>query len=122
MGLDDLTPLEAVVLALAVYRATLLIVADKLTEPPREAIVDWLTRRAEARAARRGGIVVAGRPTESKLAYLFDCPWCASVYVAAGAVCAIGLWGYGWGLWALLGVLALSAVAGFLASFAAPDE
>lgn len=78
--------------ALAVHRLTRLVTTDTITEGPRDALVD------------RGG----------RLADLITCPWCVSVWAAAG--------------WAALStvapslarplgaVLAWSSVAGLLAA------
>lgn len=93
-----MTPLEAALGALAVYRATLLVVADKVTQRPR----GWL----RARFPRR-------------LGYLLICPWCASVWVAAAAA---GAWVLLPSRWWTAGaaVLAWSAAAGILASHWSP--
>lgn len=85
-------PLALLVAALAVYRLTRLVVADELTAPLRDRVVG------------RGG----------RLAYLVTCPWCISVWIAAGWVLLLVLLP----LVALVAgtVLALSAVAGLLSS------
>lgn len=90
---------------LATYRLTLLVTADELTKGPRE----WLVRRFEA--ARM-----------NKVAFLLECPWCASMWVAM-PVCASG-WRWGSSGWWFVPawVLAASAVTGVLATFAAPGE
>jgi hypothetical protein len=87
--------------ALAVHRLTRLAVADEITRPLRERITRWAEGTAERRAA-------------PSLGYFASCPWCVSIYVAAG--------------WAALTVtspplalaagvpLAWSSVAGLLAS------
>lgn len=64
-----MTWLEATVDALAVYRITRLVVADKVTEPVREKV--WESRDAE-----------------SGLGYFVTCPWCVSFWVGAGVVAA----------------------------------
>jgi len=88
--------------ALAVSRLTRLLVADELLAAPRARIVRWAEGTAERRA-------------HPQLGYLATCPWCVSVWVAAG--------------WALLvalapaaalvagAILAWSAAAGLLASW-----
>jgi hypothetical protein len=64
-------------LTLAVYRVTRLIVADGITDPWREWVED---RTGE----------------DSSWSYLAACPWCVSVYVGAAltaATCAAGAHG-----------------------------
>ena len=55
-------------IALATYRITRIVTADKVTERPRA----W----AEDRAAD-------GHP---KLTYFVTCPWCVSIYIASAVV------------------------------------
>lgn len=130
--------LEAVIVALAVYRLTLLVVADELTAPLR----DWLVRRLNERKHGPMPTMTPGGydgPTGDvaytmdreawrqraaidphRLAYLLTCPWCASPYVAAPIV-AWTLYGDPGRLsWAILTVAAASAGAGFLATKASP--
>lgn len=63
-----MTVLEFIVLVLAVHRVTHLVVEDQIPfiRKPRE----WIVRR---------------KP-DGSLAYLVNCFWCSSVWVAAGAV------------------------------------
>lgn len=91
---------------LACYRLTLLVTADELTAPPR----DWLVERLE-----RDG-------RDSKVAYLIQCPWCASVWI--GFAVAWTGWQYGDRAWWFIPAWALSAsaVTGFLATFAKPGD
>jgi hypothetical protein len=90
----NVDPTMLVVDALACYRATRLITRDSVPvfRVPRDAVV----RRWE------------GRP----VAELVTCPWCVSVWLAAGIVTARLLLPGPWTLLAL--VLAFSAVAGWL--------
>lgn len=62
--------LTFLIVGLAVYRVTRLIIADKITQPLRERTVDKL-------------------PEASKLRELFHCPFCISIYVA---FFAFGCW------------------------------
>lgn len=64
------------VYALAVARLCGLLQADKITEPARKAL---LRRLDEDRAVHRG------------IAYVMDCPWCMSIWVA-GATAALAWW------------------------------
>lgn len=57
-------PVSLAVGALAVHRLTRLVAVDEVTAPLRAS--------------------VSGRNPEGRLAYLLSCPWCVSVYVAAG--------------------------------------
>lgn len=132
-----MTSLSLVLGALATYRLVLLVIADALTEPPREAVI----KRAYAKQARRMGTtldelagpsavaqadnthdgwkkIVADDDHPPKLAYLITCPWCSGVYVA-GPVAAAALWApeASWFQFPAA-LLAFSAAAGFLANFA----
>ena len=105
-------PALIVVYALAVARVTRLIVADKLTEGPRERLADAAWRR---RYADFWTHAKADNAPEPLLAYLITCPWCASIYVAAVAAPLAYFWGTS--PWLLVPALALafSYVTGFLA-------
>ena len=106
--MTHLTPLVAVLLALAVYRATVLVTKDYICEPLRSWMRDdepddypsseW--DEWNARPPRRFG---------HHLAYLSSCPWCCSIWVAAVLVPPTAL--VSWWLWVDAG-LASSAVAG----------
>ena len=84
-----LTPLLALVVALAVYRGTVLITKDYITDRCRTLL----------RSLGQHG------------AYLSECPWCASMWVAAALVplTIYVSWGYVVDM-----VLASSAVAGII--------
>lgn len=66
--------LRVVLVCLATYRATRLLVADAF--PPIKAFRDWVERRAG---------------DESSWAYLVNCPWCVGVYVGAGVTALTAL-------------------------------
>lgn len=90
--------LDPLVDALACYRLTRLAGADVLTEDLRRAAVQWAYRRAgrELRVddatsettveAVKASSVNDGPPP--KLASLFTCRWCLSVYLGTGVVVA----------------------------------
>lgn len=59
--------LDSVTEVLAVARIVRLVQTDSITEKPRKASLDWLYAHKRY-----------------KLMELLDCPWCASVHVAAG--------------------------------------
>lgn len=84
-----LSPIVAVVLALAVYRATVLVTKDYICEPVRSLL---------RRFGRHGD-------------YLSSCPWCCSVWAAAVLVPLTAL--VSWWSWVDAG-LASSAVAGIV--------
>lgn len=87
-----LSPVQLTVGALAVHRLTRLLTEDEITRPLRA----W----AEARGGR--------------LAYLSACPWCVSLYVAAGWAVVVS---YAPGAAAVAGPpLAWSSTAGLLSS------
>lgn len=94
-GAGDVTPLVALVAALAVYRLTLLVTSDAVTEPLRERSSGWLGE-------------------------LLSCPWCSSMWLAPPVVASAVWWSTGRAWWIAMGSLAASAVAGFLAEFARP--
>lgn len=80
--------------ALAVFRLVRLVVADRILDRPRSLVTK--------RSLKRRGV----------WAYFVTCPWCVSIWLAAGVVCA-RLWA-DW-LWAPVAVgLALSASAAVL--------
>lgn len=90
--------------ALAVYRLAVLITKDSITAPLR----DWLI--AMPTTWRSPSERVSPRP---RLAEFITCPWCVSIWIAAGVIALTrvvpGVWQY-----AAI-ALACSAVAGFLA-------
>lgn len=86
----------------AVYRCTLLVVADEITRPPRE----WLLRRLGP---------------EHRISYLITCPWCASPWVAVPILETGHLWGDQWAWQFAAGVLTAAGIAAFAARYAAPD-
>lgn len=86
----------------AVYRITLLVIADEITRPPRE----WLLRRLGP---------------EHRISYLITCPWCASAEIAVAVVWSGMAWGNGWGWQLAAGALTASGVTGAVARYAAPD-
>jgi hypothetical protein len=57
--------------ALAVHRLTRLVIEDEVTSPVRARIRRWAEGTAE-------------REAHPAVSYLLTCPWCVSVYVAAG--------------------------------------
>jgi hypothetical protein len=78
--------------SLATFRLVILVTKDMVFERPRQII------------SRLG----------DKAAYFITCPWCTGMYLGA-AVIALSRW---WGFWPYVaGVLAFSAVAGFLAEY-----
>lgn len=89
----------------AVYRLTMLAVADELGEPAREDFIDWLDRN-----------------DHPKLATLLGCPWCASIWIGAPVAWSADVWGDE--RWWLIAALALtaSAATGIVATFAKPGE
>lgn len=92
MDLDTL-----VIAALAVARLTRLVTTDRITERPR----NWVLQRLKA---------------ESLTAYLIVCDWCASFYVGLGVAAVGGLAGLWTWAWTVPLGLAFSYVAGWLAS------
>lgn len=85
--------LLAVLVLVATWRLARLITADFITEPIRA----WAARRGE------------------KLGYLFECPWCLSIWLAPILVVPAVLWPDNRLVWAVMLILAASGVAGMLA-------
>lgn len=85
----------------AVWRLTLLIVADEITHP------------ARVRARKLW-------PSEG-FAYWLSCTWCVPPWIAPPIVASGLAWSDGWGWQLVTGSLAASAVVGFLSTFASPD-
>ena len=85
-----MTALLVAVAALATYRLTRLVTADKITEPLRE------------------------RVTSRWLGYLVQCDWCLSIWVAPWPALAVVLWPDNRVVMVALIALALSAVTGFV--------
>ena len=85
----QITPLLALITAVAVYRATVLILHDYITESLRRLL----------------------RGSGDHLTYLSECPWCASIWVGA-VIVPLTLWVSWWVVVDL--VLACSAVTGIL--------
>lgn len=79
---------------LAVHRLTRLIVEDEITSDLRNK---WYDKHD---------------PGTTKLGYLVSCPWCMSMYVAAGAVVARKVAPNLWG--PLASALAMSSVVGLM--------
>ena len=91
--MESIGILTILVLILAAYRLTRLVVSDKV---PFEGLRD--------------------RTVGTKLGYLLTCPFCTSVWVGFGLAIGQGLVGDS-GVWqAFIGAMALSAVVSLLAS------
>lgn len=109
------------VYGLAVARVTRLVVADVLTKPLRERIIDWSYMRAFPHfrdytvAERR---MYRGERDVPALAYLITCPWCSSIYIGLLAAPVIYFWGESPWLLVPALALALSHFTGVLAEIA----
>lgn len=64
-----MTVLVVILIVLATYRATRLLVVDEF--PPIAVTRDWITKKAGP---------------YSSIAYLVHCPWCTGMYVATALV------------------------------------
>jgi len=78
---------------LAVWRITRFVTMDFLAEPVRA----WAARRGE------------------KIGYLFECPWCLSIWIAPIVVVPVVIWPDNRAILAALLVLTASGAAGMLA-------
>lgn len=94
--------------ALAAYRLTRLLVDDAVAAPIRDALVG--RAHADGRDLSGHRPVVAARP---RMAEFLTCPWCVSIWMAAGVVAVQSLIGDVWFYAAC--VLAFSAVTGLIA-------
>lgn len=93
-AITNISLLELVILSLAVYRVTRLIVQDSILEPVRDRIF----RRFN--------------PQRSSLGYLLTCTWCMSLWVALPTVL---FYAYNPSITLLVGcIFALSAVASLI--------
>ena len=90
-----MTGVELTTDALATFRLTRLLLEDSIFDTPRR----WVRRQLM-------------RGQHAKLLELTGCPWCASVYIAAGVVAARRVAPRVWG--PISTGLALSAVAGLV--------
>ena len=95
--------LAALVAGLSNARVTRLVTTDEITRPLREGVL----RRLDAE-----------KPGHVRLAYLMECGWCTSVWVAALHVGAALLWLDQVWLWAALSVMALCQITGMLGDVA----
>lgn len=92
--------------ALAVYRLAILVAKDKITDRPRNILMNLGYSHAKPRRGIRG-------TTARWLFELVTCPWCVSLWFAAGAVALTRFYPDEWQYAAMW--LALSGVTGFLA-------
>lgn len=116
------------VYALAVARITRLIVADKVLERPRRAVIlsAWLRAYPWVRAEepddptqqRKNLAMVMANHADNPpmLAYLVVCPWCVSIWVGAVMAPLALAWGTRWWMLAPALALAFSHITGFLAT------
>lgn len=113
--------LHAVLVCLAVYRLTRLLVRDRITEKARLAVSRWACLRAnpwaqtpEDRRLLFNDIAANIRPLPL-LAYYVTCPWCVGMWVSA-LVIGVDALAYANPPYPVLLWLAASAVTGLLAA------
>lgn len=107
-----------VLLPLATHRITRFVTRDKfpLMHYPREAFVARWGVGTDVRDRELRRIGFTGRKTNvfmSSLAYLWECDWCTSVWVAAGL--SVLTWNYLETMTWVMAALAASDVTGLLA-------
>jgi hypothetical protein len=95
-------PVLLVIFALAVARVTGLIVADAITEPAR----DWVLDKLDDRPATLG----------NALATLITCPWCTGMWVSLVAAPLVWFWGESPVMLVPAIALAFSQVAGMISN------
>ena len=126
--LAELSLWQSVVTALAVYRLTILVTADKLTARWREAVVLRLQERRHgprppaSDSLDRMGWQSAVATDPHPLAYLVQCPWCVSVWIGAALTGGTILWGHSTAWLAVMLTLAFAAVAAILAVRYSPED
>lgn len=106
-----------VVLTLAVYRLTVLVVDDRVMRPIIDPIQEWSERRwldSHPDGDRNSD------QWQSPLAFFFSCSWCTSAWVAGITVCVVDAWFEPIALPVLV-ALAASGVTGFLSSVVEHD-
>ncbi len=102
MAYDEVTPFEFILLALATWRVTRLMITDKVTAWLREQFYDV------KKTGRSLSLVQPDVGPRRVLIDLFSCPWCLGLSVAMGIGFLFFL--YEWFFFVVL-ILALSAVA-----------
>ena len=93
--------------AIAVYRLAVLVSKDKITDRPRNVLRNIGYTQQGLRASGRG------RGAARWMFQLVTCPWCVSLWFAAGVVALTRYGPTGWQYAAL--ALTASGIAGFLA-------
>lgn len=80
--------LLVLLLGLATYRATVLIVADKIAQPIVEPIQEFFEKRWEAKHPD----TEPGEQYQSWVGYLLGCPHCVSVWISGIFTVITDLW------------------------------
>lgn len=107
--------LLVILIFIATHRVTRLIVADSmpLLAAPREVFVRRWGRFGDAVTKEDKRKTMSGKPTNavmSSLAYLWECPWCASMYVAPAVTYLAWRWTpFGDQHWYIIVLVALAA-------------
>jgi hypothetical protein len=109
--------LLVVLICVATHRVTRLITRDALPiiARPREAFGDRWASFADVKTREQRKLTVSGKPTNvvmASLAYLWECDWCTSVWVAGalttGAYLTTSLADQHWFIAVLVGLVASS--------------
>lgn len=118
----------AFVSLLVVYRLTLLVTHDPLTERPVEAAADWLNRRrhpdppaGDANPVAHADVLNDRLEHPHVVVKLMDCPWCVSFWIGLGVFASAWWWNGRWWWWVIAGGLAGSGIAGLLADLSHPS-
>lgn len=115
--------LTCVLLILATYRITKLIVDDRIARPLRDPLQNAAERRWQRKHPDHPPEKGCGEDGDewcSSIAYLLSCPWCMSIWVAGALVSITDVFIVGVPL-PVLTALAASGVTGFLSGHDAPD-
>ncbi len=107
-GINDLSVFEFIILSLAVFRLTRLMVYDQVAQFIRDL---WLDLREETRT---DGVIMVHRTKPVKgfrrlMADLFGCPWCIGVWAALFSTLIYIFCPWTWFFWLFMAVAAVSS-------------
>lgn len=107
-SLQDISVFEFIILTLAVFRITRLLVYDQVAQFIRDL---WLNLREEP---RNDGVILVHRTKPNTgfrrlMADLFGCPWCVGVWVALGSTAVYLFFPWTWFFWLFMAMAGVSS-------------